>query len=211
MIARGPCQPLPPTPTPGSPMTDPSRRQFVAWLGLSGSFAAAGWAVLERLQAEIRAEALAGDTPPLGFLTPEQAAAVDAATARILPTDELPGAREAHVLAFIDRALETIVPDAQEPFVEGLRQLEAKAAELFPDDGAFASLSETRQDDVLRAIEDTDFFEMLLDGTVTGFLCQQKHGGNFGGVGWRLIGLEYRPVYTPPFGYYDGRAASNDR
>lgn len=195
-------------------MTDPTRRQFLKWLpviGLSGSFSGAGRAALERIHAEVRAEAIAGDTPPLGFLTPEQAAAVDAATARILPTDELPGAREAHVLTFIDRALETLVPHAQEPFVEGLRQLEEKAAELFPDSGVFASLSEAQQDEVLRAIEDTDFFEMLLDGTVTGFLCDQKHGGNFGGVGWRVIGLEHRPVYTPPFGYYDARPGSNDR
>lgn len=199
-------------------MTDVSRREFLAWLPMLGAsgggldfLASGGWAALERIHAQVRAEARSGAAVPLGFLTPEQAAAVDAATARILPSDDLPGAREAHVLAFIDRALETILPHAQSRFVEGLGQLEARAVELFAGAPSFASLSEAQQDDVLRAIEDTDFFEMLLDGTVTGFLCEQKHGGNYGGVGWRVIGLEHQPVYTPPFGYYDANDAGDER
>ena len=41
------------------------------------------------------------------FFTPEEAAEVEAIAARIIPTDETPGAREAGVIYFIDRALVT--------------------------------------------------------------------------------------------------------
>ena len=43
--------------------------------------------------------------------TPEQAKEVEAIAARIIPTDELPGATEAGVVYFIDRALKTFASD----------------------------------------------------------------------------------------------------
>jgi gluconate 2-dehydrogenase gamma chain len=51
-------------------------------------------------------EAAAAATPPhLEFFSPAQASEVEAMAAQIIPTDDTPGAREAHVIYFIDRAL----------------------------------------------------------------------------------------------------------
>jgi Gluconate 2-dehydrogenase subunit 3 len=49
----------------------------------------------------------AGAGAKLSFLTAAEAADIDAVTAQIVPTDDSPGAREAGVVYFIDRALAT--------------------------------------------------------------------------------------------------------
>jgi hypothetical protein len=36
-----------------------------------------------------------------------------------------------------------------------------------------------------------------------GFLADPARGGNRGEVGWKLIGFDSSPAFTPPFGYYD--------
>ena len=64
------------------------------------------------------------------FFTPEQAVEVEAMAAEIIPTDETPGAREAHVVAFIDRALVTFERDRQEDYRKGLDELAAPAKKL---------------------------------------------------------------------------------
>ena len=39
--------------------------------------------------------------------------------------------------------------------------------------------------------------------TMTGMFAHPEHGGNFGKIGWKLIGYEDRYSWVPPFGYYD--------
>ena len=57
-----------------------------------------------------------------GFFTPEQALEVEAMAAQIIPTDETPGAREARVINFIDRALTTFAKNNQAAYTQGHRR-----------------------------------------------------------------------------------------
>ena len=129
----------------------------------------------------------------LEFFTPGQAAEVEAIAARIIPADDTPGARELGVIRFIDRALATFDRAKQPLYVDGLQQL-----------GRFASLAADEQVEKLKAIEKTEFFDLVRTHTVMGFFSNPEYGGNRDRLGWKLIGFEDAFVFTPPFGYYDG-------
>ena len=64
------------------------------------------------------------------FFTPHQRATVEAAMARIIPSDETPGAREAGCIDFVDRYLSGIGFIFAKPDGSGFESLEGKAAEL---------------------------------------------------------------------------------
>ena len=55
-----------------------------------------------------------------------QAAEIEAMAAQIIPTDDSPGAREAHCLYFIDRALTTFAKASQPVYIQGLQDLQAE-------------------------------------------------------------------------------------
>jgi gluconate 2-dehydrogenase gamma chain len=160
-------------------------------------------------------------TPPkFEFFTPEQAVEVDAISARIIPTDETPGAREAGVIYFIDRALKTFASDYQKAFTDGLPELQARTREMFPNAEKFSAATPDQQDAILHSLdrksppverpfrsrpEAQDFFETLRSFTIHGFLIDpdSDKGGNRDGVGWKVIGREREHMFQPPFGYYD--------
>lgn len=101
---------------------------------------------------------------------------VEAATARIIPTDQDPGAREAGVIVFIDRYLSGIdyvyanpwgsgflridgkqaeawtnrIAALQERYREGVRDLDRRSLEKFGSE--FVRLTEEQQDGILEAI-----------------------------------------------------------
>jgi gluconate 2-dehydrogenase gamma chain len=143
--------------------------------------------------------------PPaqLEILTADQATEIEAAASRIIPTDDTPGAREAGVIYFIDRALGTFAADRRADYEKGLPVLQAKTQEMFPGAGKFSQATPDQQDAVLKALEGQPFFELILSHTVMGFLSVPERGGNRGGVGWKLIGYDDGPAFTPLFGYYD--------
>ncbi len=181
------------------------RRKFlVAGLrGAGGAWAALNWpAILEA--AEHAAHMHASDVPAkLEILTAEQAAEIEAAASRIIPTDETPGAREAGVIYFIDRALGTFAADNLGDYVKGLPVLQAKTQELYPGIARFSQAAPEQQDAVLKALEKEPFFDMIRTATIAGFLADPMRGGNRGEVGWKLIGFDDSPAFNPPFGYYD--------
>lgn len=76
---------------------------------------------------------------------------------------------------------------------------------MFPGSASIASLSSDRRIQLIRAIETTEFFELLRTHTLYGFLGNPSYGGNRDRVGWKLIGFEDRMAYQPPFGYYDAQ------
>jgi gluconate 2-dehydrogenase gamma chain len=110
------------------------------------------------------------------FFTEHEWDTVEAATARIMPTDHDPGAREAHVVRYIDRYLSGIdyvyaaadgsgflrldgkLADAWRHRIDALRQLYREGVEeldrLSADafGAAFATLTEERQDAVLERL-----------------------------------------------------------
>ena len=144
--------------------------------------------------------------PKLETLDAEAAAEVEAIAARIIPSDRTPGAREAGVLYFIDRALGTFDRGKLALYRDGLAQLKIRRLETHPRSVSFRSLTPEEQHALLREIEKSEFFEVVRVHTVTGFLADPKWGGNRNHAGWHVLGFEDRHSFTQPFGFYDDPA-----
>jgi gluconate 2-dehydrogenase gamma chain len=141
---------------------------------------------------------------PLRFFTESEAAIVAAAVSRIFPTDDAgPGAHEAGVVVFIDRQLAGPWGRdgrryTQEPFEEGLPvefgyQGKATPRDIYRqgvnDLAGFDALTTAQQDEKLKQIENSVFFQLLRRNTIEGMFCDPIHGGNIDMVGWQLIGF----------------------
>ena len=173
---------------------DVSRRGWIMGLGLT-------WAEM--------AAAQAGPPPALTVLDAGMAAEVEALTAQIIPSDDGPGAREAGVIYFIDRALATFEADKVEAYHAGMKEFQQARRKLFPESTSIAGLAVAEQVTLLHAVEKTEFFELLRKHTVLGFVGSPKYGGNRGEVGWTQIGFNHQMRFEPPFGYYDGEVAKS--
>ena len=184
-----------------------SRRSFLvdSVTGLNAAWVAANYHDILAAQEYARQTTQAGQVPRLAFFTDEQAAEIEAMTAQIIPTDETPGAREARCLYFIDRALSTFARSSQPAYIQGLRELQAKTRQLYPDAAKFSALTSGQQIKTLTEIEKTPFFNMVRTHTVIGFLALPVHGGNHDKIGWTLIGYDDSLNHKPPFGYYDAQ------
>ena len=145
-------------------------------------------------------------------LAPGQLRDLDAIAALILPSDDLPGAREAHVVDFIDRALASFAAEQRPLFDAGLSDLAARVARRHPLAGSFADLAEADAVALLRELETerSVFFEAARVATISGFLANPEYGGNAGKAGWRAIGFDDRFVWAEPFGWYDGEGAPGE-
>ena len=137
------------------------------------------------------------------FLSPEQAVEVEAVAAQIIPTDDTPGAREARVIYFIDRALTTFDKDKQPVYVKGLKDLQSRQRKMFRNSAKFSDLNSEQQIKVLKAFEKNEFFEIVRTHTIMGFFSDPSYGGNYDKTGWKLIGFKDEFYFKPPFGYYD--------
>jgi gluconate 2-dehydrogenase gamma chain len=137
------------------------------------------------------------------FLSAAEAADVDAMTAQVLPSGKTPGAREAHAVHFIDRALATFFADRAPVFRAGLGEVARTFRARYPATPSFAQASEGDQHAFLTSIELSAFFESLRMLTILGTFSASRYGGNFEGAGWKLLGFEDQHVFTSPFGYYD--------
>lgn len=146
-----------------------------------------------------------GADPPLMFFTVREAAIIDAVTARIIPGDAAdPGAREAQVTIYIDRALSGFFSNLQVFYREGIDALEKLCTSRHGI--SFADLSAAAQDEILRLIEDTSgsdselaqFFAVVYEHTVEGMFGDPIYGGNLNSAGWKLIGFPgVRWGYSP--------------
>lgn len=143
---------------------------------------------------------------PFAWFDPPTAAEILAIAAQIIPDDDTPGAARAGVIWFIDGALAGYDRDKQELYQRGLADTQSKRAETFPGSASIGGLSADQQIALLKAIEKTDFFQQVRLHAVLGFFGHPMHGGNRDMVGWKLIGLEHKMQYAPPFGYYDAEA-----
>ena len=146
---------------------------------------------------------------PYEFLTADQARLLDVITAHIVPTDDTPGAREAHVVRFIDHAFATIFAEFQKDFADTIVAFNDFMATFRPDGAPFLRLTHSEQIAALRDLErlKPDVFYPFRDLTMNGMFSHPVHGGNHEKIGWRLIGYVDQYSWVPPFGYYDrGRA-----
>ena len=136
-------------------------------------------------------------------------AVLEAAAARILPSDDGPGARAAKVGRFIDRQLQGPLA-ALRPALEQLaRLLDLWSQKSFRR--PFIALAPAEQDMVLgqlargeipvRGLPQEALFRGLHSLTLEGFLSDPIHGGNDGEVGWRLVGFP-EPHLRRPGGHH---------
>jgi gluconate 2-dehydrogenase gamma chain len=167
-------------------MEAPSRRRLIQIM-----FAAQG------------AQLASAQGQPFKSLSSSDAAEIEALTAQIIPSTDSPGAREAHVIFFIDQALATFDRHKRDAYGNGLAAIQEKRRELFPDSQSIAALNPDQQISLLGAIEKTQFFETLRTHTVMGFLANPEYGGNRNQIGWKHVGFQSSHHFSPPFGYYD--------
>jgi hypothetical protein len=182
-----------------------SRRAFLveSLSGVGAAWVTANYTGILATHEYVLEAAQSGQPVKFAFLTPEQGAEVEAMTAQIIPTDSTPGAREARVVQFIDRALVTFEKGRQSAYTQGLKDLQTKTKDLFPGASMFSTLTPDQQIQVLKAIEETPFFNLVRTHTITGFFASPAHGGNYNKVGWKLVSFDDSLNFKPPFGYYD--------
>ena len=144
----------------------------------------------------------------------EEAGVIDAIVARLIPTDANgPGAKEARVARYIDRALAGELSPFRDVYAAGLAQVESFSQGNYG--ATFTALTAEQQDAVLRAMERSNqppsptgadnregtppripfpssaaaFFEVIREHTLQGMFGDPYHGGNAGFVGWNLLGF----------------------
>ena len=147
--------------------------------------------------------------PPPAFtaFTAEEAAVLEAASARIIPTDDTPGAKEGGVVYFMDRAFSTFQKDDLPEARQLVANLNRRARRRRPKVANFAALETADQDAILKQIEKTDDFAGLRFMTIVGMFANPSWGGNKDMTGWKLLDFMPHGAFQPPFGYYDAEAA----
>jgi gluconate 2-dehydrogenase gamma chain len=118
-----------------------------------------------------------------------QLATLDAALARLIPSDDgEPGARDAQVIRYVERALEGVHSGHLAAYRRGCSDLDELALVRFG--AAFAALADERQDAVLREAEraHAGFFELVWSHAMEGMFGDPRWGGNAQLAGWRLLG-----------------------
>lgn len=186
--------------------TDFSRRAFLRASGgaLGGSLLALH---LPAIAAAAEAAAAARESgAAFRHLSALEAAGLEAVAARIIPTDDTPGAREVGVIHFIDQSLGSFMREAAQELRNGLSELDASASAA--GGKAFAELDHAVQDALLREIEETPFFGLMHYLTVAGMFSLPSYGGNRDHLGWKLLDFDHRHGWSPPFGHYDAAAGS---
>ncbi|MGB8493046.1 MAG: gluconate 2-dehydrogenase subunit 3 family protein [Candidatus Acidiferrum sp.] len=201
---------------------NPARRDFLLKIGgaAGAAWISAQWPGM--LAAAKHAHAAASANPPAAFevFTPEQAIEIEAISSLIIPTDELPGAREAGVVYFIDRALKTFAADAKPVYEHGLADLNRMAGEMFPGVVRFSAASPAQQEKLFTQLEEEsqsgrrlsrrtrtsdgmNFADTIWFHTLAGFLVDPEGGGNRDYAGWKVIGRDPAHSFSPPFGFYE--------
>ncbi|GMQ82237.1 MAG: hypothetical protein BMS9Abin05_1682 [Rhodothermia bacterium] len=183
---------------------DPSRRAFFR---SSGSILSGTWlayqlpAVLAISDLACKAQLAAA---PLKALNNVEALELEAIAAQIFPSDETPGAREAGIIYFIDQAILNGMQKGEEEILrQGVLDLQLGVGDMYPTVGRFSALSNEQQIEYLRSIENTRFFNLMRNLTLTGMFVHPKYGGNRDKIGWKHLGFDDKYAWQPPFGYYD--------
>jgi gluconate 2-dehydrogenase gamma chain len=169
-----------------------SRRSFLRRAGVVGAAAAVPAGIFA---AEV---ATAPERERLETFTAAEADTVDAMLGRLIPADANgPGAIEARVLRYVDRALSGDLTDSRPAYTAGVAATNAYARSRFGDD--FAALTVAQQDTILDEMErnlaggfspnSRAFFDLVREHALQGMFGDPVHGGNADFIGWDLIGF----------------------
>lgn len=151
-------------------------------------------------------------TPALATLSPREARVFEALAGRILPGDaDDPGAIEAGVLTYVDRALAGPERRLRPLYAWGLEALDALARERYG--AGLAELADPQVDALLAELDEryaaaaaesdeeaeipeaaepdrlAEFFAYACEHVLQGMLGDPSYGGNRDFCGWRLIGF----------------------
>jgi len=199
----------------------PDRRSFL--LQISGSAAAAWinaqWPAVVAAAQHAHEEVHSKAPKKFEVLTAEQARQVQAIASQIIPTDDLPGAREAGVVYFIDRALMTFAADTRPIYEKGIAAVNQLTTTKYPARKTFADAAAEEQQAILTEFvvgsdyragrpeitpgASDDFFRTIRMHTIFGFLADPSAGGNKDYAGWKVVGRDPSPSFSSPYGYYD--------
>lgn len=144
-------------------------------------------------------------------LTATEALELEAFAARILPTTDTPGAREAGVIYFMDNVLGEKFSDLLPDVRSMLADFQIGIADQFEGASKFSDLSEADQDTWIGANETTRFFSVARSLTLWGFFAMSSYGGNKDNIAWNLIDFGGHGAYLPPFGHYDAEYMEEQR
>jgi len=199
-----------------------TRRQFLLRsAGAAGiAWANAQWPSILAAAQHAHESAKSTAKPHFEVLTPEQARNVEAIAAQIIPSDDLPGAREAGVVFFIDRALKTFASDMVAVYEKGLVEVNQLTTQKFPTAKTFADATPEQQESIMtdlaehlnppaggsrrrRQAGSGDFVQTIWQHTIFGFLADPEAGGNRDYAGWKAIDRDPAHSFSPPFGFYD--------
>jgi Gluconate 2-dehydrogenase subunit 3 len=182
-----------------------SRRAFVraATEALGITWLALSWPEVADAAQHAHEATHAQGSSAVSFLSAAELADVDAIASQIIPSDGTPGAHEAGVVTFIDRALATFFSRMAETFRAQLSDFRALCRAQHPNSESFATLASKDQLSFLKSVEHTPFFGTMRFLTVLGMFSMPSYGGNQGAAGWKLLGFEDQHAFAPPFGYYD--------
>jgi gluconate 2-dehydrogenase gamma chain len=144
-------------------------------------------------------------------LTAAEAVELEAIAARILPTTNTPGARDAGVIYFMDNVLGDKFADLLPGVRSMLAEFQEGIGERFEGASKFSALSEADQDIWIGANETTQFFSLARTLTLWGFFAMSSYGGNKNNMAWDLIGFDGHGAAQPPFGYYDAQYMEETR
>jgi Gluconate 2-dehydrogenase subunit 3 len=178
-----------------APSTPLSRSELLKRAGVFGA-AAAVPTVLTPDAA--RAEAELAELRQMKTLSPGEARTIAAVCDRLIPSDATgPGAREANVARYIDRALAGDLRPFRLAYTAAINALDSYS--LAKHGAMFAALPADRQDAVLTDMDlnratPSEFvpngkavFEMFRTHAVQGMFGDPRHGGNTNLVGWKLV------------------------
>jgi gluconate 2-dehydrogenase gamma chain len=171
--------------------------------------AGAAWATADLIEVEdalafASQQASATATAETRTLTAAQTQVISALATRILPAvDGRPGAGEAGAVYFIDRALGTFNAAQRPLYTAGIADLNRRAQAKVTGAASFAALTAAHQNEVIRDIEATPFFQAVRLDTIVGTFALPSWGGNRDYMGWHLLGFEHQLSFQAPFGYYD--------
>lgn len=187
-----------------------TRRDLLKNAGLASAAAIAGQASAEAHTSAVShivpaaaagTAASAGAQPArreaLEHLTAAEADLLDAVLDRLIPSDQHgPGAREARVIHYIDRALGGALSASRLAYSTGLAALD-RYAQSSRGHG-FLALTNSDKDSVLIDVEtgaatgfgasSAQFFAMVLAHTRQGMFGDPYYGGNANFAGWDLLG-----------------------